>query len=248
MGMPREIVFIADDLGMSEDVNRAIVHAHRHGALDGASLMLGQPATRHAVRLARETPTLAVGWHLHLNDSLPLTAAAWPWGRTVRAAGVALGLSARRRAFARREIRAQWEAFRATGLSCRFVNAHHHIHAHPFVIRQLVATVGPELGGWLRWGRPRFFARRPAALAHRALGLALQSSWRRRLPYRTSATLWGLDRTFAMRASEVEHALATLGDGLHEFMFHPRRIENDPDTDCLLQLAGQRRSRGETTS
>jgi len=84
----REVFFIADDFGMSPEANRAIIHAHRHGALHGASLMMGQPATQDAVRLAQENPSLQMGWHLHLCDSQPITRSAWPWGRFTLARGL----------------------------------------------------------------------------------------------------------------------------------------------------------------
>src|SRR5260221_5042024 len=88
----REVLFIADDFGMSPEVNRAILHAHRHGVLHGASLMMRQPATEDAVRLARDNPGLQVGWHLHLCDSQPITRDAWSWGNSHSRAGWAIGL------------------------------------------------------------------------------------------------------------------------------------------------------------
>jgi predicted glycoside hydrolase/deacetylase ChbG (UPF0249 family) len=234
--MPPEVLFIADDFGLSDEVNEAIVHAHRHGVLSGASLMLGQPATAGAVALARENPELQVGWHLHLNDSTPCSVEEWPWGRSPAAAGLALGRSGAMRGVARREIERQWESFRATGLPCRFVNAHHHIHLHPFVLGALKQTIAGQFDGWLRWGRPRFFATRPLVLGYRILELTLQAPRRRRMPFRTSTTLWGIDRTCSMNSEEVARVLPTLSEGLHEFMFHPRRREDDPDTNCLLEL------------
>jgi hypothetical protein len=40
-----------------------------------------------------------------------------------------------------------------------------------------------------------------------------------------------------MDAAEISTVLPTLGDGLHEFLFHPRTAdESDPDTRCLLAL------------
>ena len=163
----KRVVFIADDFGVGEPVNRAIVHAHRHGALTGAALMMGQPGTDHAVALARENPSLEVGWHLHLCDSRPLTVTEWPWSRSPLWAGLAIGLTGRGRALARREIGAQWEAFRASGLRCAFVNAHHHLHVHPFVMRTLLATLPEDFSGWLRWGRPR--SRRPVLFPGQSL-------------------------------------------------------------------------------
>lgn len=236
--MMREILFIADDLGISESANEAIFHAHRHGALDGAALMLGQPATEAAVAQAREHPSLQVGWHLHLVDSRPCTLSRWPWGDSPAAAGFALGLSARMRRLARQEIQHQWAAFQETRLPCRFVNAHHHLHVHPFVRRTLLEIVPSDFTGWIRWGRPCFFGR--SRVFYRALHHLLQRPHRERWPFRASSTLWGIDRTCAMHAREIAGVLPSLGPGLHEFLFHPRRIEADADTDCLLKLRRQR--------
>ena len=41
-----QLAFVADDFGRDAPVNQAILHAHRHGALTGASLMMGQEERR----------------------------------------------------------------------------------------------------------------------------------------------------------------------------------------------------------
>ncbi len=232
----RQILFIADDLGLTDSINDAIFHAHLHGVLDGAALMMGQPGTEAAVTRAREVPQLQIGLHLHLVDSQPLTLERWPW-RSPMGAGFALGLSPHMRRLAREEVRAQWDAFERTGLPCRFVSGHHHLHAHPFVRRMLIETLPAGFDGWIRWGTPRFFAPSAMQLGYGTLHFLLQNRmqpW----PFATSTTLWGLDRIESMRAAEIEAALPGLGDGLHEFMFHPRRIETDADTSCLVELRG----------
>lgn len=231
----KEILFIADDFGASEEINDAIVHSHRNGALHGASLMLGQRATEHAVALARENSGLQLGWHLHLIDSAPCTLARWPWPASPSAAGLALGFSPRARQLARREIQVQWQAFVATGLDCRFVNAHHHLHVHPFVRATLRRTLAPHISVWVRWGRPCFFDAGPHLayrMLHRLLLQPFGASFARR-----STTLWGLDRLFRMNAAEIAAVLATLGEGRHEFVFHPRR-RDDADSRCLRELRG----------
>ena len=38
------------------------------------------------------------------------------------------------------------------------------------------------------------------------------------------------------QAREVADAARQLGVGLHEFYFHPRSVDNDADTQCLLEL------------
>ena len=45
----------------------------------------------------------------------------------------------------RREIRAQFEAFRATGLALDHVNAHKHMHLHPSVAA-LIIEIGRDYG------------------------------------------------------------------------------------------------------
>jgi hypothetical protein len=42
-----------------------------------------------------------------------------------------------------------------------------------------------------------------------------------------------------MNAREILGVLPSLGEGIHEFMFHPRRLDGDPDTRALLELKGQ---------
>jgi hopanoid biosynthesis associated protein HpnK len=60
-------------------------------------------------------------------------------------AGFRFFFSPRARAQLAREIRAQFEAFRATGLALDHVNAHRHMHLHPTVGRLLVG-VGRDYG------------------------------------------------------------------------------------------------------
>lgn len=233
----RQILFIADDFGMSPAVNAAIMRAHLEGALHGACLMMGQPGTDDAVELALAHPSLQVGWHLHLNDSEPMTIPEWPWGKSPARAGMSIAVSPRARSLVRDEIDQQWRALRDSGLECRFVNAHHHLHWHPYVRRQLVATVEADgFDGWMRWGRLRFMDRDSAPLGYALVESLLQEPQRGRLPVRQSTTLWGLDRTFGMDANKIATLLPTLGDGLHEFMFHPRPGGEDADTRCLIEL------------
>lgn len=232
----REVFFIADDFGMTTEVNRAVVEAHRHGVLHGASLMVGQPGTADAVRAARDNPGLRVGWHLHLDSSQPVTCAAWPWGDSYRRAGWAIGLSRSARQLMREEVRAQWEKFRETGLTCAFVNSHHHLHAHPCVYQILLDVLKPSFDGWLRLGKPCFFSPNLDAVWMGPADWLWMARRRRSCPYRCCDTLWGLGRTFRMQSGEVTRAIKTLGDGFHEFYFHPRSMNNDADLQCLLEL------------
>jgi hypothetical protein len=60
----KQVIFKADDFGLSPAVNAGIELAHRDGVLDAASLMVGAAAAAEAVACARRNPTLKVGLHL----------------------------------------------------------------------------------------------------------------------------------------------------------------------------------------
>jgi hypothetical protein len=197
--------------------------------------MMAQPGTGDAVAKARANPSLQIGWHLHLNDSVPATIDHWPWGNSPAQAGLSIGLSPRSRALMRAEVARQWELFQSTGLECRFINSHHHLHAHPFVYRALLDVVGPRFAGWIRLGKPHPFHSTPLTLLWSALGRIYLERRRRLSAWRSTDTLWGLDRIFHMSANEIHDSLATLPDGFHEYLFHPR-TRTCPDTLCLIEL------------
>jgi len=233
----KQVVFIADDFGLTEAANRAILRAHREGALTGASLMLGQPGTAGAVALAQANPTLQIGWHLHLCDSTPTTCGRWPWGNAPFAAGCRLGASDANRETLRPEIAQQWRLFQATGLRCAFVNAHHHLHVHPAVLRELDRVLPPDFAGWLRGFNVQLLGGWPARDALLAkLAAPFARRWLSRTRFRLSDTLWGLDRLFRMDAGEIRRAAGALPSGRHEFVFHPRGEQGDADFATLLRL------------
>jgi predicted glycoside hydrolase/deacetylase ChbG (UPF0249 family) len=234
--MQKQVLFVADDFGMNAKINEAILHTHVSGALQAAALMMAQPGTEEAVAMSRSHPGLQVGWHLHLNDSSPATLERWPWGSSPVRAGISLALSSKARAIMRREVARQWELYRNTGLPCHFINSHHHMHAHPAVYPVLVEILGPEFQGWIRLGQLRFFQPAPQLFSQSFLLDTFFKRERKLSSWRSPDTLWGLDRLFSMKASEVQAAISALPEGFHEFLFHPRTL-SCPDTKCLLDLS-----------
>jgi hopanoid biosynthesis associated protein HpnK len=116
--------------------------------------MVGGAAATDAVARARRLPQLRVGLHLVLVDGRPVLPAGESGGlvgrdgefdRNLLRAGLKFFfLPAVRRRLAR-EIRAQFEAFRATGLGLDHVDAHKHMQLHPSVARLLIA-IGRDYG------------------------------------------------------------------------------------------------------
>jgi hopanoid biosynthesis associated protein HpnK len=116
--------------------------------------MVGAPAAADAVRRARLLPRLGIGLHLVLVDGKPvlspkevpdLVGKDGAFDRNLARAGVKFFFSRDARRQLAREIRAQFEVFRATGLALDHVNAHKHMHLHPTVARLIVA-VGRDYG------------------------------------------------------------------------------------------------------
>ncbi|QGZ62927.1 hopanoid biosynthesis-associated protein HpnK [Paraburkholderia acidisoli] len=150
----RALIFTADDFGLHERVNAAVERAHREGVLDCASLMVAAPAAAEAVAHARRTPGLRVGLHLVLADGaamLPraripaLVDAHGRFGAAMVRDGVRFFFLPHVRAQLALEIRAQFEAFAATGLVLDHVNTHKHFHLHPTVL-SLILEIGRDYG------------------------------------------------------------------------------------------------------
>ncbi|MBV8105308.1 MAG: hopanoid biosynthesis-associated protein HpnK [Hyphomicrobiales bacterium] len=150
----KRLVVTADDFGLAPEVNESVERAHRHGVLSAASLMVGAPAAADAVARARLMPRLRVGLHLVLvdgravapcEDIRDLVDGSGRLRTDLAAYGLAIMIRPAVRRQLRTEIRAQFEAFHATGLSLDHVNAHQHYHLHPAIMTELL-DIGRDYG------------------------------------------------------------------------------------------------------
>ena len=259
----QHVLFTADDFGLTQSVNEAVERAHRAGVLHAASLMVAGPAAADAVRRARTMPNLRVGLHLVVIEGtavLPpaeipdlVDAQGWFPSRQFR-----LGINYAARPRIRRqlaaEIRAQFAAFAATGLTLAHADAHKHMHLHPTVGR-LMLDIGREFG----LPRVRVPAEPPAVLARCGtrvgLGAHALYHWTRVLRRRvraagmaTSDHCFGIAWSGHMTGERVRRLLAELPDGESEVYFHPavardatlRRLmpdyEHEAELAALLDL------------
>ena len=227
------LIVTADDFGMSLEINAAVEDAHRNGILSAASLMVAGDAASDAVARARAMPGLGVGLHLVLVDGRPMLPPArlpdlvdgsgrFPGNMTLLGARIFFSARARRQAEA--EIRAQFDAFRATGLALDHVNAHHHFHIHP-ALRDIVIGLAPEYGV-----RAIRLPREPGLTAGNAIVAPFVASLRRRLDRAGVAhNDWqlGLTGTGAMNATRTRNMLAVLPGGVTEIYFHPASGNDD---------------------
>jgi len=234
----RRLIVCADDFGLDEAVNAAVEAASRDGILTCASLMVGAPAAGDAVACARRLPRLKVGLHLVLVDGRPvlpvdevpdLVDRSGAFDDNMLRAGVRFFFSPRARRQLAAEIRAQFSAFRATGLALDHVNAHKHMHIHP-TVAALVIAIGREFG--MRAMRvpaePWAALRRAAAAEGARVAPPLYAPWiallRRRLRRAGLAVndhLLGLAWSGAMTEPRVLRLLAALPAGTSELYCHP---------------------------
>jgi hopanoid biosynthesis associated protein HpnK len=231
------LIVTADDFGAAREVNDAVEQAHTHGILTAASLMVSAPAAGDAVERAKANPRLRVGLHLVLVEGKPtLPAASVPdlvdasgkfrTDMARSAANMFFFPKVRRQLEA--EIDAQFDAFRATGLSLDHVNTHKHFHLHP-TIASTILRVGKRYG--LRAIRvplePRAIlakaepgAKLPSALAT-APWATLSRARLRNAGLRVPDQVFGLAWSGAMTAGRLLGLIENLPEGLSEIYLHP---------------------------
>jgi hopanoid biosynthesis associated protein HpnK len=238
----RRLITVADDFGLTLSVNEAVEDAATHGILTSASLMVGAPAAADAVARAKRCPTLHVGLHLVTIDGQPVLPpdtiphlvdedGRFPNDQFRLGVKYFFHPMVRRQLAA--EIRAQFEAFAATGLTLDHANAHKHMHLHP-TIGRLMIEIGRDYG--LHAIRVPSEPKNPAQSLGNAVmrhGCFLLRAQARRAGLLTNDHVLGLSQTGHMTAEAVDAALASLPPGLSEMYFHPA-TRRDPELARLM--------------
>jgi chitin disaccharide deacetylase len=238
----KKVIVTGDDFGLAVPVNEAIAEAHERGILTTASLMVGGEAAADAIRRAHRLSDLKVGLHLVLVEGRPILAPAsvpdlvnaqGEFQTHLFRAGVNYFFRPGIRKQLEIEIRAQFEAFRATGLPLDHVNAHNHFHLHPTVFNLLI-RVGRDYG--LKAIR---FPNEPPLLCWRCSKKALLvklanhlflSPWMglmkrrlRRARLHFNDFVFGMSDSGAMTTDLVLQFLEHLPEGITEIYFHPSK-------------------------
>ncbi len=144
--MNRKILISADDFGLSVEVNEAVEIAHRQGILSTANLMIGGNAAEDAIKRAKRMPNLRVGLHIVVIEGksilpkreIPLLVdndQLFPSQQFKMSINYYFNKDIQKQLS--KEIKAQFEAFRKTGLTLDHVDVHKHMHLHP-TIAQLI--------------------------------------------------------------------------------------------------------------
>jgi len=149
-----KIVINADDFGLSNTINRAILASVQAGLCSSTTVMANQPGFAEACQLAHEHRLLdRVGIHLVLTAGCPLTEAIKryprfcdPEGRFCFSRGRPLfWLGAAERDVVAAELAAQIKRCRDAGLPITHIDSHHHCHTE-FAILSVVINLARREG------------------------------------------------------------------------------------------------------
>ncbi|MBS4174562.1 chitin disaccharide deacetylase [Bacillus sp. FJAT-49736] len=125
------LIVNADDFGYSAGVNYGIIESHQHGIVNSTTIMMNMPGTKHAIKLAKQNPSLKVGIHLVLTCGKPILSDV---SSLVDDNGCFKSLSYWMKhkdmdlAELEREWTAQIEAYYDAGLVPNHFDSHHHVH------------------------------------------------------------------------------------------------------------------------
>ena len=236
-GGPRLLIVNADDYGLTEQVSRGILRAHRDGIVTSTSVLALAPGFATSGKWLLEEERLGIGVHLAaVGEDRPLLGAneiptlVDRRGRLAPSWRVFLARATARRIDAAdlaKEFRAQLEAVRQLGVPVGHVDSHQHLHLWPLV-REVVLDLAVEAG--IPAVRvPRSTTAFPGAgVNHLARELARRAS-AHHLVFPAHAA--GVDEAGAMTTDRIESALARLaatGAAAVELSAHPGE-HDDPD-------------------
>jgi predicted glycoside hydrolase/deacetylase ChbG (UPF0249 family) len=137
----RGLIVNADDFGLSPGVNSGIAHAHEHGIVTSASMMVRYPAAAEAAAYARATPSLGVGLHVDLCEWAQRNG-EWTMVYEVVPTADPAAVEA--------EVRRQLATFRELmGRDPTHMDSHQHVHAWSRMTETFV-RVASEVGVPLR--------------------------------------------------------------------------------------------------
>ena len=215
----KRLIVAADDFGITEGVNRAIIHAHKEGIVTSASLMVNGPAVDSAIALARQNPTLDIGLHLNLTNK--------PF---------AFALSAKRKDL-EASIRSQIELAVGTGLNISHIDGHKHVHVIPAVL-SILRRVAPEYGiRALRtmnartpnlWSLLRHNPKSRATVLKQyvfACGARITWKFSSKQPAAGPRHFYGITETGLLDLTAFRAIILDLSPGIHEVMCHPGYVD-----------------------
>ena len=246
----KKLIVNADDFGLTEGVNRAVLDGHKNGILTSATLMANGMAFDSAVAASSAAPDLGVGVHLNLTQGRPVCAASQVPsivnhdGSFFPSPGILARRIMTRKVDPRdveKELRSQIEKVASAGIRITHLDSHKHIHLLPplfGLVLKLAGAYGIDCVrcpvepassalGPLRSGRPGWPRMAKQYLLGRALSTLAACQVRKVAHagvYRTDC-FFGLSQTGFLDAAILEQVVRAVPEGTTEFMCHPGYVD-----------------------
>jgi hopanoid biosynthesis associated protein HpnK len=254
------LIVNADDFGISEEVNQAVLRAFKEGVLTSTSLMVTGAAFKQAVDLAKANPGLAIGIHLVTvvgksvlpHSEIPaLVDEQGNFCNNPTLAGLKYYFSPQARRELRKELAAQFEKFHATGLPLSHIDGHLHLHVHPVIFRTAL-DLGAKYGARrmrvpceerllaLTFDSGSSVRKTIHALLFGGLALHMKKNLRAR-SYCFPERVYGNLQSGRMSERYFLYALDNLTSEVSEIYFHPAvysddRLLNNDERQCLIEF------------
>ena len=144
------LIINADDLGLSESVNDAIIYCLKNGYIDRATLMVNMPSTQDAInKIISNSLQDKIGLHINLTEGRPLTTKivntefcedGLMTGRIFKTNPLSkVFLSKSYRVAIEEEMQAQIDFFKRCNFSKNLhADTHQHIHMKPSIFMLLI--------------------------------------------------------------------------------------------------------------
>jgi predicted glycoside hydrolase/deacetylase ChbG (UPF0249 family) len=129
MSIMKRFMFVADDFGISTEVNRAIELAHRAGVVKLVSIMVSERAAEDAVATIRKYPDMIAGLHLQVDELIGVDPAVWAGARCPDLLDRVNSPAIRQEI--RNECERQIETYFSLGFTPTFLNSHFSVHGIP---------------------------------------------------------------------------------------------------------------------
>ncbi len=254
--MNKRLIINADDFGLCEGVNRAIIQAHTDGVLRSTTIMTNMPSASSAVDAAKSLGTLGIGVHLNLTEGKALCEHE-DMGRLIDSEGnfkssvARLGLLSladpRTRNALRTELAAQIQWLIDKGAQPTHLDSHKHFHAIPhlfsiicqlasrFGIRAIRYSMEPPAVSAVPWPIPSVGGRQRARLIR---AMARLNRLANRDFLKTDALL-GLSHIGKINVNFFKAVALYNSAATAEILTHPGHIEGLDESQAHLE--GQRK-------
>lgn len=262
----KKLIVNADDFGLTEGVNRAILDGHTNGLITSTTLMANGMAFDSAVAARSTAPALGIGVHLNLTQGRPVSrpslvpSIVTSEGSFYSSPGMLVRQILKRRVRlgdVETELRSQIDKVASAGISITHLDSHKHIHLIPqffsvvvklareygiACIRCPIEPASSALGPLLSGSRGPMRVTRQYLLGRALSTLAvLQSKKLTGAGLHRPERFYGLGQTGFLDAEILEALLRRLPEGTSELMCHPGYVD-----EALLKTRTRLRIQRET--